>query len=179
MNFLVLLVAVFALTACQGAGGGNASQSTDPIYGEWHYISPGSTNVKAKGIIATIDKDKIFFANTYVYTDGTSTVFYYRKSEGTYKRDGKRFYITYTYETCNPVGSETIDLTPNGNSLTVYLPSKGLGLQMLKSTDSASSTSALAVEDKNCNILAKIEKSQKRAVASEKNNSFFERILNN
>lgn len=154
---------------------GGSSSSTDPIYGEWYYQYPGATSTRANGIIAKIEDGKIFFAHVYAYTDGTSTIVYHRKNEGTYTRDGKSFTMNYTYETCDPVGSETLELTYVDGKLAVYIPASGVGLQMNKTTKENSFDSMAVIEDRNCNILSKTEKTQKRAVASTKSKSFFGR----
>lgn len=173
----LLLVSLITFTSCQKDSKTSSTNTTDPIYGSWYYQFPGATNSHAKGIIGTIDKDKIFFAYVYVYSDGQSTIFYHRKSEGTYNRDGNIFKINYTYETCNPIGSESFELTASGDQLTVYLKSEGIGYVMLRSKDTNLQQTMLAIEDKNCDILfTKLEKEQKRKVASQKGKSFFSGI---
>ena len=172
MKQLGLLFVLF-LSACSN-GGSDSSATTDPIYGTWTYTYPGATSLKAKGFIAKIEKDKIFLVQAYGISDGSSTIFYTRKSEGSYVRDGKNFDITYSYETCKPIGRETvqIEITPEGKLLVVD-PANKVALLMSKSTNTGSTAESMAaIEDKNCNILSKVEKSENRSVANSAEKSF-------
>ena len=175
MNKLLLFLSVSILTACSG-GGSDSSASVDPMIGDWYYVAPGSSSVKARGTILKIEKDKFFAANLYVYNDGSSVVYYYRKSEGTYTKNGKQVSVTYTYETCNAIGSEVVDITAENDKLIIYDPKEGTSIQMLRSKPGETTASSIAAkEDRGCNILTKMSaqngKDSKRSVANSKKDS--------
>ncbi|MBX3041953.1 MAG: hypothetical protein KF789_14700 [Bdellovibrionaceae bacterium] len=171
-------MALSVLAACSGGGsGGDSNKSADPIYGTWYYEMPGGSSTSAKGIVAEIKEGKVFFAYIYAYSSGGSIVMYHRKSEGTYTRNGNVFEMSYSYETCNPVGSETLELSVSGDTLTVYVPNSGIGILMQRSSGGGQIQSMIAIEDRNCNILSKIQaanqKKEKRTIASASKGSFF------
>lgn len=179
MKKLFALFSIFALSACSGGGGGGgSSEVVDPVYGEWYYQAPGATSTQAKGVVASLNKDgTVKFANVYLYTDGSNSVAHTRKSIGTYVRNGSEFTFTYSYETCSAVGSEKLTIKMSGDKLLVDVPSAGLTLTMSRMASNSTINTAAAIEDKNCNILSKIEQKQKRQVASDKPKSFFDRIV--
>ena len=179
MKKLFILISMAALSACSGGGGGGgSSEAVDPIYGDWYYQAPGATSTQAKGVVASLLKDgSVKFANVYLYSDGSNSVAYTRKSIGTFTRNGNEFTFTYSYETCSAVGSEKLTIKMSGDKLLVNVPSAGLTLTMSRMASSSSINTLAAIEDKNCNILSKIEQKQKRQVASVKSKSFFDRII--
>lgn len=177
MKFIISIISLSILASCSGGGGG-ASESTDPIYGDWYYQAPGGTSTQAKGIVATISKDgTVKFANVYLYASGGSAVAYTRKSLGTFVRNGNEFTVTYSYETCDPVGTEKLTIETSGEKLIVSAPNSGLTLTMSRPSGTSTIQTMAAIEDKNCNILSKLESDQKRSVASAKSKSFFDRII--
>lgn len=173
MKILSLLFFVWALSACSN-GGSDSAATQDPIYGTWSYTYPGATSTKAKGIVAKIEKDKLQIVHAYGISDGSSIIYYTRKSEGTYLRDGKNFSITYSYETCKPIVKETIQLElTSSDKLLVFDRVNKVSLSMSRVTNTgAVADSMAAIEDKNCNILSKVEKSENRSVANSSEKSF-------
>jgi hypothetical protein len=179
-----LIISFLVLSACSGSGGGGggtdsvqAAGVSDPIYGTWYYQAPGATSTQAKGIIGKIDANGIQILNAYIYTDGSNATVYIRKSIGTYTRSGDVFSVKYSYETCSPVGQETMFLSVVGDKLTVLNQDKSVQLLLSRAVDNGSLLTAAFIEDKNCNILSKIEAKAGRSPASVKANSFLDRVI--
>lgn len=178
MKILLSLLLILSISACSGGGGSSGSSETaDPIYGEWYYENPGSTSTATSGVIGTIDKDGNFsFIQGYAYSDGIRAVFYVRKNVGKYVRSGNEFKVTYTYETCSPIGEETLHVKMSGDKLIVATADGSFSLMLSRMSATTSLNNIAMVEDTGCNILSKIEKKDKRAVASIKAKSFFDRV---
>ena len=177
MKLLFSLLSILALAACSGGGSSGSSETADPIYGEWYYEAPGSTASSASGIIGKIDKDGNFsFIQGYAYSDGIRATFYVRKNIGRYVRNGNEFKVTYSYETCSPVGEETLHVSMSGDKLIVAISDGSFSLMLSRMSETTTLKNIAMIEDKNCNILSKIEKKDKRSVASVKAKSFFDRV---
>lgn len=178
---LALLIICLIISACQPPDSkSNSQNSTDPIYGNWQYITPGSTSENSKGIVAQIDSSNVSFTQYYGCSDGNSVTAYVRKNIGTYNRVGNEFTFKYSYETCNPVVSEKFYINATGsNNSTLSVTTKDGSIQVLFARITPSDTSKLTaslIEDKNCNILSKHQKKNSRSVASQKLKSFFDLI---
>jgi hypothetical protein len=176
---------VTALAACalvvlfQNCSKGGSSSSTDPVIGNWEYDLPGSTSTSAKALALNLDNaGNVTAATVYGYRSGNSVVLYYRKNVGTYTRSGNVFTFTYSYETCNPVGSEqfTIQInSSNSNQLLVSDSQQGVSLTMNREAAGSgnSNISAAAIEDKGCTIVSKLEAKTNRLPASVKDSYLF------
>lgn len=177
MKTIFAILSLLVLASCSGGGGGTSS-SVDPIYGEWFYEAPGSTSTRAYGIIGELKSDgTIQFANVYGYMSGKSIVVYTRKSIGTFERNGDAFKVKYNYETCSPVGSETLYITHSNGMLYVRNADQSLNIGFKKSEGTTTKYNTLAIEDKNCNILSKIEKINNRLPANTNSKSYFDRAI--
>jgi|GEM_PF-3064527 hypothetical protein len=178
MKSFLLLILSLTLAACSGGGGSSGSSETaDQIYGEWYYEAPGSSASSASGVIGKIDKDGNFsFLQGYAYSDGTRAVFYVRKNIGRYIRNGNEFKVTYTYETCSPIGEETLNVSMSGDKLIVATADGSFSLMLSRMSETTTLKNIAMIEDTGCNILSKIERKDKRAVANVKAKSFFDRV---
>lgn len=128
--------------------------------------------------IAKIDgAGNLGFASFYGYSDGSSATYYYRKSEGTFTQTGDNFAVKYSYETCSPVGQETLNIKVSNGKLSVYVPSTGYSFMLSRASGESTLSTSMGIEDRNCNILSKLESKEKRLPASAKAKSFFDRVL--
>ena len=172
-----LLLCFLFLVGCSKSGSDEKPIEVDPIYGNWIYVTPGSNG--QKGIVSILNKDGTI-SNTSFYSysvTANSVKFYYRRFSGKFVRNGDTFDIKYDYETCDPVGTDVLNLkSASADKLYVNVPRLGLFLTFNRVPESTSPIDITAIEDKNCDILAKIEKKEKRSVASEKSKSFFDRM---
>lgn len=173
-----LIICLLILTGCSNDGSDKVDKE-DPIYGNWGYIVPGTNN--QKGIITIIGKDGTFTnMSFYGYSDGINKVkIYFRRYSGTYVRTGDRFDIKYDYESCDPIETDTLNIK-NVTDDRIYLsvPRLGLFLTYNRAPTANAALDITAIEDKNCTILSKLEKKEKRSIASmKKTKSFFNRIL--
>lgn len=168
MKKFVLISLVLILAACSNNGG--SSSSADPIYGEWFYENPSSTSTSGRGVIGKIEENgNIQIMNIYAQGNSNSVTAVVRKSIGTFTRSGDQLHIAWSYETCNPVKNEIvyIKIAPNGQ-LQVKNADGSIQFNMTKGSGATSVKSIAIVEDKNCNILSKIQSENKRIPASTK-----------
>ncbi len=160
MKYLII-ISFLCLAACGGGSGGGGDSVAkvsieDSVYGNWIYQTPGSDG--QRGAFAAVNKDGTMVAMSYagVVTDiNTNTVvIYYRKSEGTFIRNGDSFELTYSYETCNPVGKETVRIKVNGfDQLLLNIVDSGTILAFNRVPPQSEAINVTMIEDKNCNIL--------------------------
>ena len=170
-------ICLLFIAGCSGSKSSDSAKE-DPVFGNWIYETPGSNG--QRGIVGVLDKSGTITLMTYYgYATNSNTVTtYFRKSVGTFIRTGDSFNITYSYETCTPVGNETLILkTSSNDQLYVDVVSQGLFLTFNRAPANSSPLNITAIEDKDCNILAKLEKKEKRSIASIKSKSFFDRVL--
>lgn len=180
MKFILIIFSLI-ISACQPPDSKSSSPqaSTDPIFGDWRYTIPGtSTSNSLKFIVAKIDPTQVSFLVAYGIGDLASMKIYFRRNDGTYKRIGNKFEINYSHETCNPVGSETLIINvggANNGNLMISSPDNSINLIFSRITpiDNSQLTAAL-IEDKNCNIISKLQKRASRSIAKEKIKSFFD-----
>lgn len=174
-QYILASLSFLTLASCSGGGGGS-SESTDPIYGEWYYEAPGATSTNSKGIIGKVSADgKLSFSYYYATGNTNSATFYVRNSSGTFTRTGDAFDVTYSYETCDPVNRETLYIKKSGDQLMVQNADKSVSYLLSKVT-SLNVKNLAIIEDKNCTILSKREKSEKRVPANSKSTSFMKRF---
>jgi len=174
-----LLLAVLLLIGCSKSGSDSKAVVEDPIYGNWIYETPGSGG--QRGLVGILDKSgTILLMNYYGYVNSFGVVvIVYRKSQGTFVRNGDSFNVTYTYETCDPVRSETLIMkVSNLDQLLVNAVDFGVIMSLNRAPATTTPLSVAAVEDTRCEVLAKLEKKEKRSIAStKKSKSFFDRVL--
>lgn len=161
MKIVLLLACLSLLSACGGSGGSSpspavqtTSASTDPVFGTWYFKSVGTTSSSGSGFIGTIDeKGNVKAMALKFVSDGTSAYVVYRKSIGTYVRNGSQFQMSYSYETCKPVHTETLSLVPSGDKLIMTSFIQPTQIILTRLVDDSSSPMAMAmVEDVNCNL---------------------------
>lgn len=184
ISILAISSLIISCNGGSGGGGGSAApdgpalaQSTDDqVYGDWQYLYPGGTANKAKVLVGKLSKDgSIKFTTAYGVGDANNISMAFRTNIGTFTRSGDNFNVTYSYETCAPVGSEIIKIKidpSNSNRLFVANSDGSVFITMQRMTQSTSNAIVTAVEDKNCNLFTKLMKNEKRMPASAK--SFFE-----
>lgn len=136
------------------------------------YQFPGGTANKAKLLVGKLSKDgSIKFTTAYAVGDANNITMAFRNNIGTFIRSGDSFSVTYSYETCDPVGSEVIKIKidPNNSSRLIVSNADGsVAFTMTRLTPSVSNAIITAVEDKNCNLFAKLFKAENRMPASAK-----------
>lgn len=169
---------ILFIMGCSKSGSSNNSNSADPIYGKWEYDAPGGTSTSGSGLAAEINSDgSIKLAQIYYSVSGSTATAYARKSIGTFERNGDRFSIKYSYETCNPVGQEILSVKvsdSNHDQLIVKSPDGSVTMTLYRVTDSPTAfSSSVIYEDKNCNILSKLETKDVRLPASKKQKTNF------
>jgi len=182
----ILTLGILFLVACSNSNSGgqqqpaSSAQATglDPIYSNtWYYQAPGSTDTKSKGLLAYINEDlTIQFVYFSAIGDGASLEFYFRKNAGTFERNNDIFKIKYSHETCNPLLTETLHIKFSNNQLVVKNEDESEGFILLPATSSVQQISAHAIEDKNCNMITKSNKQDKRSIASSNLKSVFDLV---
>lgn len=83
--------------------------TTDPYLGTYFWTAL----LKSSDVVYTeayIKADKVTYYQA-IFPKGNMAVAYYAKNEGTYVKSGNNYTVTYTYQTCNPVGSEVYKIT--------------------------------------------------------------------
>lgn len=172
MKKLILLFTATVLVSCNKS---DDSPSVDPIYGEWYYQVPGATDSKTSALLAEIKQDgTINLARIYAYTDGHTAVVYNRKMIGTFERSENSFHVKYSYETCNPVKEETFFLSMSGDKLRYQNSDNSIAIVFARIQPGAEIKNMAFVEDKNCEVMAKIQKKSGRLPASTKPKSIFD-----
>lgn len=176
MGKLCFTLICIILTGCNVNLGGDSSKS-DPLYGSWAYDLPGSTSSNARGSYVKIEENgNIQLYSVYATGNSNSAVVYSRKNIGKFTRNGDKFSIKYSYETCSPVGSEVLKfkISPNNSdSLIASNEDESVQLMYYRAKSSSSSPLSIAnVEDKNCNIVLSLKKDERKP-ASDSKKSFF------
>ena len=169
MKFLILLCLI--LVGCKKPGDSASPPPVDPVYGNWIYMFPSTSTTQGKGIYARLGSDgTILILNIYATLAGSSVTEYFRKSIGTYTRAGSKFSMKYSYETCNPVGTEELNAAvdpKNSDRIIVSNKDASIVFTMDRVVDAKSDVSVTAIEDKKCTLLAKLQK-ESRMPASAK-----------
>lgn len=174
MKTILILIAAISLVSCSK---NDDSAPIDPIYGDWYYRLQGSSSSNAGGILGELKSDgTINVARISGSSDGQTATVYVRKSIGTFERNGDEFRIKYSYETCNPVGQETLYLKVVDDKLLLQNSDKTVAIYFARSTENSSLTNMALIEDKNCDKMAKVENKTGRIPASTKPKSIFDGI---
>lgn len=160
LRLLFLSATIPMLMACgKGGGGGDgavaaaAVNSVSPLIGQTYFFEVLKSGSPYYSVFKVADPANIKIMEIY-FKSSVSAVGYYRKSVGTYAVSGSTINLTYSYETCNPVHSEsvTVNYTDASNSLTVT--QSGTILQYMNLAKWAPSDNINAVglvEDTGCN----------------------------
>jgi len=123
MRIIILLLSTIVLLTSCNKGSDSAAATTDPVFGSWSYIAPGATATVFTGYAGILKEDgNVTLLSMKAYDNGVTPVVYYRKNIGKFVRTGDSFKITYSYETCNPMGSETINLKYSNTQLLMSAP---------------------------------------------------------
>lgn len=176
---LVLVFTSILASGCDKKGDNKSTEPVDPIYGDWYYSAPGGSTSEDRGFFGSLKQDgTISFAQAYAYGDGHTAVFYVRKSIGKFERNGETFKVKYSYETCNPIKEETIYLKYLNGKLLLANSDRTISIAFARAAAETTLQNMAFIEDKNCNILSKIENKEKRAPANAKvKKSFFDRVI--
>lgn len=163
----LLLVSTFLFLACSNKDDSsgappssqNISAGSGKIYGTWIYEYPNSTASNIHGMGAVLGDDgSITILNMYIKPGTNSATYIFRRSTGTFKQEGDLMHLKYSYETCNPVGSETLLVKQdpqNADRLFVSNEEKTVMFTMHRSKSTQSDLMMTMVEDKNCNLISK------------------------
>lgn len=172
MNYFTLLLSIVLSVGCSQGGGGGSSSSgqSDPMVGNTYFASM----YNAKGDLY-VEAFKIPEAGKihvlYFKKPSGSSIMYYRKSIGTYSSSGSSYTVNYSYETCNPKGTESFDVKGD--------PADALGIRQVGSATTvkcyndkayyvsglSATTFAAATEDISCNLVVKNEKGKDSMLA--------------
>lgn len=177
MKQIIIVFASSFVFSCSNSSSGsgqnndsNAVASANTIDGTWVYVNPSSTESAAKGLGAVISGSKISLIAMYMYQQPSGYKVYFRKSEGTFIKDGEKLTISYTYETCSPLSTEVAYVKINGDNATISANNGSLIYTMKRyaNNDPSSPLNMTMIEDTGCTILSKLQKLKNtRSVASD------------
>lgn len=145
------------LSACGKKSDGNAAASaSDPYIGT--YFLAGESASTSDIFVSTISIEpgnKITGVNM-VFPGGSTSHAYFRKNVGTYAKTGDEFLVTWSYESCDPEGTESFTVTSKDPSDRIFIGSGSTIIQYLNNakwgSDNGSANSALVLtEDTECN----------------------------
>lgn len=177
--FSTISILLFLNVSCSGESGGNSgsdanglASNSSPYNGQAYFLS--GTKSGTSDTLVYYVKFEGFNVRTLTFIKSASTGHItYRKNNGTYSFSGDKYVANYTYETCNPVGTESF-IIKSGNPLdsimitqvgsptslkffntnAYYIP--GLNLENV----------AVYTEDVGCAMLSKLQKPNDRIPAS-------------
>lgn len=157
MKLMLLVIGIgLSIISCKGSDKGTTAAAVDATVGTWYYISPASTATVEQGLIAYVYADGTYNSLSYkaTKTNGVISAFV-RKKIGKYVKSGDSFTITYSYETCTPINSETFTaaIAANSNDQLNYVNAdKTVAASFIRSTGGASDpVNITLVEDTACN----------------------------
>jgi len=159
-SLMFCLLSISLLSACGSSGGGgdgavNAAAIADEMAGT--YYTAFTKNGSPYHLVAKIGPgNKVSTAELY-FKSFSSAAGAYRESNGTFVKNGNDYQITWDYETCNPVKSQTVTITAIDPSDRIFAKVGNTTLQLLnaikyKSSHDIGSVTAL-IEDVNCNLI--------------------------
>lgn len=123
--YFLPLFLVFTFSACEMTSTNESTPRSSVVLpdlpeGAYYYVfeDPGDGMITHNRIVIGPGK-AIEFENT-LFPNGDLTTGYQRLKTGTWTKNGDKYLMRYSYESCRAVSSERISITINGNlSLTV------------------------------------------------------------
>ena len=165
------------VTGCSKSSEDKPAPAPDTILGAWGYV-PVSTASTEKGIYVKLDTSQFLSVSYYATISGNSILMYFRKYEGTYTMTGNRLDVTYSYETCNPVGHESFNLNLKNGQLVVGNIDNSVIFNMQRVPGSqVANLTFTAIEDKGCNKFVKNESKKDRMPANTEKKTPFDLFL--
>ncbi|KHD88829.1 MAG: hypothetical protein OM95_06850 [Bdellovibrio sp. ArHS] len=170
MRLFLLVGLVWALASCSNSGGGGSSASNDPYAGEYFLVQ----NIQGGSYVHALKIEGVnSFKGMTIFIPVSQTNLIYRKSVGTFTKNGNKYTVNYSYSTCGGTEPETFELSGDasdvigvkaeGNATSlVFRNSKKYVITGLNENNIQSGT-----EDKSCNLLSKYS-GKSRTVASKK-----------
>ena len=160
MSLLILSMAF--LTGCSGGGsGGDATTgaaiaaSSDSNAGIFFNAVKSTTNSSKYALVLKISGTNSFNAVEVYTPTSNSAVSYVRKSKGTFIRSGDTYTVTWSYETCNPMGTQTYTISTNNPADKIFVTSGNTTVMMLNDAAYAApydlANFSYTVEDTDCN----------------------------
>lgn len=175
--FTSMLVLSSLIISCNGSSGGGSSgdssiaaASVSPFDGQAYFLSAtNSTNTKIIGFS--------FSGNNAVYISGVvdlaTNKVTYRKNIGTFTFSGNKYIFSWSYETCNPVHTDTVLLSSTDVSDYIMMTEEGSPTTYKFYNDKKYISSSLNfrnlsvyTEDVQCNLMTRLEKTDSRIPAS-------------
>lgn len=117
-NIIYFSLLCVLLSACNKGGGDSSQPSGDPNVGEYLFGGQESDggvlvyvlNIQAGNKIETISAK---------LPNATSMTGYYQKSIGTYVKTGDQYAVTWSFESCNPVHTQTVKIDSSNPAQTI------------------------------------------------------------
>lgn len=140
MRIILACLSLILLAGCGSGGGGGGGGA--PAGGEGamgggdnkigtYYQAVAKSNGDEYWIALNIEPGNIVNYLEIFYPGGNHTHGYYRKNNGTYKKSGDDYSVTWSYETCNPVGTDTAKITGSDPSDRIVMTVDGTSIAML------------------------------------------------
>lgn len=157
MRLKVFLFGILAISlmGCGSDGGGGSSKPNKSSALAGTYYMAGTHNATGDLLLSmiNIEGNKIEAVNMLIVDESHAFV---RRQEGTYTKNGEDLSIVWTYETCDPVGSETVKVSYTDPSDRIFVTIDNSTYQLLNAekwmpdTD-YTNTLFLMTEDVECN----------------------------
>lgn len=133
-----ILIFGLVLSACGSKGGGgdaaadaavNSADANIGVYYQMYQTTNGDTDL----IYAKISSGNSVQSILATFPGGNLAVGYYQKSVGTYVKSGSTYSINWSYETCNPVHSESLDITATDQTDRIFVKQGNTTITLLNS----------------------------------------------
>jgi hypothetical protein len=174
LSLLIALVLSISCSKSSSSGGDsvNTTSDTEPIapadiLGKTYYYAAQKTNGDKYILAIQMEANKSVKNIAILWPASGSTI--YRKNSGTYVRTGDNYTFTYTYETCNPMGSEKFNISSLGKGTATIWPD-GSAAKLTFYDEQIYAVSGLNInslqsmtEDVNCNLISTNDLSQAKA----------------
>ena len=166
MKILLIVIVWACLIGCSNKSSEETVENS--IYGEWHIDSRGNTSLSGRGTLLKINSDGTFIMKQFVgFSNGGNPYSYYRKSEGRFVQNGDDLNVTYTYETCNSIKTETVNIKlVNSEQILVKFSDNQSHISFFREDDSSRLNENQMLEDTSCIFAKNLEKSPSRIPAS-------------
>lgn len=163
MKYLLLVAMMFSLAACGSSGGGGVpadgaaiAASGDHLAGTYAYTLTNQSGDMYMSYLQIAPGNKVF-AVEMVTPRSNHSLIYARKNEGTFIRSGDTYTVTWSYESCDPVGTQTFKITSIDPADRILVTSGNVSLQFLNVAkwypDTGTANSGLTmIEDVSCNL---------------------------
>lgn len=132
MRVLIILTNVlFFVVGCGGGGGsgGNSKSNIDSLIGS--YFMSGTHNETGEPVVFAVNISKGNKIETVTFLMVDESHAFYRANRGTFTKNGDSISIEWNYETCDPVGSETVKVNYTDPSDRIFVTIDNSIYQML------------------------------------------------